>query len=96
MDLVTGTRKVIIAMEHCTKDGSAKIVKQCTLPLTAINKVSMIVTELGVFYFEQGLLILKEHAPNVTLEILREKTEAEFSIAHDPKVMPIPVQGHGL
>ncbi|MCC8460151.1 CoA transferase subunit B [Photorhabdus aegyptia] len=92
MDLVTGARKVIIAMEHCTKDGSAKILKQCTLPLTAINKVSMIVTELAVFCFEQGQLILKEHAPNVTLEALREKTEAEFSIAHDLKVMPIPVQ----
>ncbi|NRN30083.1 3-oxoacid CoA-transferase subunit B [Photorhabdus heterorhabditis] len=95
MDLVTGARKVIIAMEHCTKDGSAKIVKQCTLPLTAINKVSMIVTELGVFYFEQGQLILKEHTPNVTPEVLREKTEAEFSIAHDLKVMPIPVQENG-
>ncbi|MCA6219682.1 CoA transferase subunit B [Photorhabdus antumapuensis] len=90
MDLVTGARKVIIAMEHCTKDGSAKILKQCTLPLTAINKVSMIVTELGVFYFEQGQLILKEHAPNVTLETLREKTEAEFNIAHDLKIMPVP------
>ncbi|MCW7547957.1 CoA transferase subunit B [Photorhabdus sp. APURE] len=90
MDLVTGARKVIIAMEHCTKDGSAKILKQCTLPLTAINKVSMIVTELGVFYFEQGQLILKEHAPNVTLETLREKTAAEFSIAHDFKIMPVP------
>ncbi|WP_118985043.1 CoA transferase subunit B [Photorhabdus sp. CRCIA-P01] len=90
MDLVTGARKVIIAMEHCTKDGSAKILKQCTLPLTAVNKVSMIVTELGVFCFEQGQLILKEHAPNVTLETLREKTEAEFNIAHDLKIMPIP------
>ncbi|MCC8374327.1 succinyl-CoA--3-ketoacid-CoA transferase [Photorhabdus sp. HUG-39] len=91
MDLVTGARKVIIAMKHCTKDGSAKILKQCTLPLTAINKVSMIVTELGVFCFEQGQLILKEYAQNVTLETLREKTEAEFSIAHDLKVMPVPV-----
>ncbi|ETS33176.1 succinyl-CoA--3-ketoacid-CoA transferase [Photorhabdus temperata] len=92
MDLVTGARKVIIAMEHCTKDGSAKILKQCTLPLTAVNKVKMIVTELAVFYFEQGQLILKEHTPGITLETLQEKTEAEFSVAHDLKVMSVPMQ----
>ncbi|ERT14504.1 CoA transferase subunit B [Photorhabdus temperata] len=92
MDLVTGARKVIIAMEHCTKDGYAKILKQCTLPLTAVNKVKMIVTELAVFYFEQGQLILKEHAPGITLETLQAKTEAEFRVAHDLKVMPIPMQ----
>uniref|UniRef100_UPI0036DDC36A CoA transferase subunit B n=1 Tax=Photorhabdus sp. RM322S TaxID=3342825 RepID=UPI0036DDC36A len=92
MDLVTGARKVIIAMKHCTKDGSAKILKQCTLPLTAVNKVKMIVTELAVFYFEQGQLILKEHTPGITLETLQEKTEAEFSVAHDLKVMSVPMQ----
>lgn len=89
MDLVTGAKRVIIAMEHCAKDGSAKILKQCRLPLTAKNKVSMIVTELAVFSFEQGKLVLKEHAPNVTLETIRAKTEAEFSVAADFKVMPI-------
>lgn len=91
MDLVTGAKRVIIAMEHCAKDGSSKILKQCTLPLTAKNKVSMIVTELGVFSFENGHLVLKEHAPDVTLETIREKTDAEFSVAADFKVMPIVV-----
>lgn len=91
MDLVTGAKRVIIAMEHCAKDGSSKILKQCTLPLTAKSKVSMIVTELGVFSFENGQLVLKEHAPDVTLETIREKTDAEFSVAPDFKVMPIVV-----
>ncbi|GKX64721.1 acetate CoA-transferase subunit beta [Pragia fontium] len=92
MDLVTGARRVIIAMEHCAKDGSSKILKLCTLPLTAKNKVSMIVTELGVFNFENGSLVLKEHAPGVTLETIREKTEAEFIVAPDFKPMPIVVE----
>ena len=91
MDLVTGAKRVIIAMEHCAKDGSSKILKHCTLPLTAKSKVSMIVTELGVFSFENGQLVLKEHAPDVTLETIREKTDAEFSVAPDFKVMPIVV-----
>ncbi len=88
MDLVTGARKVIIAMEHSAKDGSAKILRKCTLPLTALNKVSMIVTEMAVFSFEKGQLVLKEHAPGVTLEQIREKTEAEFTVSPDFKAMP--------
>ncbi|WP_140921438.1 CoA transferase subunit B [Limnobaculum xujianqingii] len=92
MDLVTGARRVIIAMEHCAKDGSSKILKQCTLPLTAKNKVSMIVTEMGVFEFEKGQLILKEHAPGVTLEAIKAATDAEFSVAANFKVMPIVVE----
>ncbi|MBW7982293.1 3-oxoacid CoA-transferase subunit B [Enterobacillus tribolii] len=92
MDLVTGARKVIIAMEHSAKDGSAKILRKCTLPLTALNKVSMIVTEMAVFSFEKGQLVLKEHAPGVTLEQIREKTEAEFTVSPDFKAMPIGLE----
>ncbi|HHQ6549188.1 TPA: CoA transferase subunit B [Serratia fonticola] len=92
MDLVTGARRVIIAMEHCAKDGSAKILQHCSLPLTAKNKVSMVVTELAVFSFEQGKLVLKEHAPGVTLETIQAKTEAEFSVSPDLKTMPIVVE----
>ncbi|AKG68642.1 3-oxoacid CoA-transferase subunit B [Serratia fonticola] len=92
MDLVTGARRVIIAMEHCAKDGSAKILQHCSLPLTAKNKVSMVVTELAVFSFEQGKLVLMEHAPGVTLETIQAKTEAEFSVSSDLKAMPIVVE----
>ena len=95
MDLVTGARKVIIAMEHCAKDGSSKLLTQCTLPLTAKGKVSMVITELGVFIFENDKLILTEHAPNVDIETIREKTAAEFEVSPNVKAMPIAIAEQG-
>lgn len=89
MDLVTGARRVIIAMEHNAKDGTAKIVPRCTLPLTAKSSVSTIVTELAVFRFIEGKLVLTEHAPGVSLETIMQKTTAEFTIADDLKMMPV-------
>ncbi|AKJ43398.1 3-oxoacid CoA-transferase subunit B [Pragia fontium] len=80
MDLVTGARKVIVAMEHNAKNGAAKILKQCALPLTAQSCVSMIVTELAVFLFQHGKLVLTEHAPGVSVEDIRQRTEAEFVV----------------
>lgn len=78
MDLVAGVKKVIVAMEHCAKDGSAKILKDCTLPLTGKGKVKMIVTELGVFRITLDGLVLEEITPGITLETIKAKTEAEF------------------
>ena len=91
MDLVVGSRKVIVAMEHCARDGGAKILPRCTLPLTAVNVVSMIVTELGVFVFEEGKLTLTELAPGVELATVREKTGAAFAVAPDLCTMPLGV-----
>ncbi|TCJ98627.1 acetate CoA/acetoacetate CoA-transferase beta subunit [Volucribacter psittacicida] len=93
MDLVTGARKVIIGMEHCAKSGDAKILKKCRLPLTAVKAVDMIVTELAVFEFIDGKLVLKEHAPEVDLETIQAATEAEFSVASDFKPMQISQKG---
>ena len=90
MDLVTGARKVIVALEHATKDGGAKILKRCTLPLTAAHKVTMIVTELALFRFIDGQLTLTEIAPSVTLDEIRTKTEAEFAVSPDCCEMPLP------
>ena len=90
MDLVTGARKVIVALEHATKDGGAKILKRCTLPLTAAHKVTMIVTELALFRFINGQLTLTETAPGVTLDEIRTKTEAEFAVSPDCCEMPLP------
>jgi acetate CoA/acetoacetate CoA-transferase beta subunit len=81
MDLVTGARYVIVAMEHTTKEGGAKLLKQCTLPLTAAGKVHAIVTELGFFKFVDGALTLMETAPGVTVEAIRAQTEAEFTVS---------------
>lgn len=89
MDLVTGSKKVIIAMEHCTKHGEAKILKQCTLPLTAKQAIHMIVTELGVFEFIQGKLYLTEIAKGVDIANIRAKTAAEFTVADNLKIIPV-------
>ena len=87
MDLVTGAKKVIVAMEHCTKEGGSRLLPQCTLPLTAKSRVSMVVTELGVFAISHGEFVLLEHAPNVTIDEIRAKTLATFEISDDLKQM---------
>ncbi len=86
MDLVTGARHVIIAMTHTTKKGGAKILKKCTLPLTAKGVVGLIVTEYAVFRIREGKMELVEIAPDVTLEDLKAVTEAEYTVAD-----PLPI-----
>lgn len=81
MDLVTGARRVVVVMEHCAKDGSPKILDQCTLPLTAAAKVHRIITELAVFDIEQGNLILVETAPGETPESIASHTGATFKVS---------------
>lgn len=80
MDLVVGAKKVIIAMEHTTKEGAPKILKNCSLPLTAVNVVDYIVTELGVMEMTKDGIVLKELAPDVTVEEIQSKTEAVLII----------------
>ncbi|WP_316570252.1 3-oxoacid CoA-transferase subunit B [Neobacillus sp. YIM B06451] len=80
MDLVTGAKKVIVAMEHCAKSGSSKILKDCRLPLTGKGVVDMVVTELAVFRVTPSGLVLEELQEGATLELVREKTEASFSV----------------
>ncbi|MCL1828290.1 MAG: 3-oxoacid CoA-transferase subunit B [Oscillospiraceae bacterium] len=87
MDLVVGAKKVIIAMEHTTKDGSPKILKKCTLPLTAVKVVNFIVTELGVMEITDAGIVLKELAPGVTAEDIQSKTEAKLIIPDKIGVM---------
>jgi len=81
MDLCYGTKKVIACLMHADKSGESKIMKKCTLPLTGKNCVSTIITDKAVFGVGDGVLILKEHAPGVTLEEIKRLTDADFIVA---------------
>lgn len=87
MDLVTGARRVIVAMQHTSRDGKPKLVRCCSLPITGFAEADMVVTELGVFTFEDGRMILQEIAPEFTLDELKACTEAEFAISESLKTM---------
>lgn len=88
MDLVVGAKKVIIAMEHTAK-GKPKILKKCTLPLTAEKVVDMIITEMGVFEVTDKGLLLKEIAPDVTIDDIKKVTEADFMVSDELKEMDV-------
>jgi 3-oxoacid CoA-transferase subunit B len=89
MDLVASARRVIVAMEHTTKDGRSKILKQCTLPITGLAVVDTIVTELGYMKVQKGGgLLLEEIAEGVTVEQVKAATEARLDISPNLKVMP--------
>lgn len=78
MDLLVGAKKVIITTSHTAKDGSSKIMKQCSYPITSTRSVDMIVTELAVFKVVDRKLKLIDSTPGVTIEEIREKTDAYF------------------
>ena len=88
MDLVAGAKRVIIAMEHTAK-GAFKILKKCTLPLTASHEVDLIVTELCVMVVTPHGLPLTELAPGVTVDQVRAATEADFVVSPDLKTMEL-------
>lgn len=78
MDLVAGVKRIVVIMDHTAKDGSPKLVKRCSLPLTGTQVVDLIITNLGVFEVRNDRLVTIEMAPGVTKEEISEKTEASL------------------
>ena len=97
MDLVAGVKKVVVTMEHNSKDGAAKFVKECNLPLTGRKCVHMLITDLAVFEFDEkrgsggggGRFVLTEVAPGTTVDEVKAKTEAGFDVS--PSLKPVAV-----
>ena len=88
MDLVTGAKRVIVAMQHTAK-GKPKIVQRCTLPLTSIRPVDMVVSDLAVIEFRNGRPTLTETAPGVTVAQVSAATEAELDVSPTLREMPL-------
>jgi 3-oxoacid CoA-transferase subunit B len=87
MDLVAGAENIIVAMSHASKEGASKILKKCSLPLTGVQCVKKVVTDLAVMELRQGAYHLLERAPGVSVEEIKAKTEAKLVIpAHVPEI----------
>ena len=80
MDLVAGASNIIVAMSHASKDGASKILKKCSLPLTGVHCVKLVVTDLAVLKLENGKFHLLERAPGVSVEDIKRLTEADLVI----------------
>lgn len=91
MDLVAGVKKVVVTMEHVSKHGDPKILRECTLPLTGKNCIDMIITDLCVLEFDEAKKRFKltELAPGVSVEEVIEKTEAEIITSDEPAVVSV-------
>jgi 3-oxoacid CoA-transferase subunit B len=87
MDLVAGARRVVIAMEHTTRDGQPKILKKCTLPLTGVKVVNTIVTEMAYIEVTPNGLVLQEVAPGLTADDVQRATEARLTVSPNLKTM---------
>lgn len=79
MDLVAGVRRVVVLMEHATKNGEPKILQECDLPLTGKHVVNKIITDMAIFDITKNGLLLTEHADDVTIDQIKDVTGCTFS-----------------
>jgi 3-oxoacid CoA-transferase subunit B len=87
MDLVAGARRVVVAMEHTTKTGAPKILRKCTLPLTGVNVVDTIVTEMAYMRVTSAGIVLEEVAPGLSAEDVQKATEAKLVVSPNLRTM---------
>ncbi len=85
MDLVAAAKNIIVAMQHTNKKGESKLLSECTLPLTGVNCITKVVTDLGVFEINENGFLCTEYAPGVTIEEIKEKTAGRLVIADNVK-----------
>jgi len=87
MDLVAGVKRVVVVMEHNSKDGEKKLLKRCSLPLTGAGVVDMVITDLAVFSIDRkgGGMVLLERAPGISLEEIERLTDANYTVAASAK-----------
>ncbi len=87
MDLVAGAKNIIVTMTHIDKHGNAKLLPACTLPLTGVNCITRIITDLAVLSVENGSFVLQERAPGVSIDEIRTKTAGALVVPNDVKEM---------
>nr|WP_136252386.1 CoA transferase subunit B [Ningiella ruwaisensis] len=89
MDLVAGAKNIIVTMTHADKHGNSKLLSECTLPLTGVNCITRIITDLAVLEVKDGAYHLQERAPGVTVEEIREKTAGKLVVEGDIPEMQV-------
>ena len=89
MDLVAGAKNIIVTMTHTDKHGNSKLLSECTLPLTGVNCITRIITDLAVLEVAEGAFVLKETAPGVTVDELQQKTQGKLVVPDDVNVMVV-------
>jgi 3-oxoacid CoA-transferase subunit B len=89
MDLVAGAENIIVTMTHANKHGESKLLEQCTLPLTGVNCITKIITDLAVLEVADGAFVLKERAPGVSVEEIQQKTVGKLVVEGDIPEMAV-------
>ena len=89
MDLAVGAKRLVVAMEHTTREGKPKIVRHCSLPLTGLAAVDRIITEMAVIDVTSAGLVLREIAPRLTVDEVRRNTDAELVVDKDLKIIEV-------